>query len=418
MSHLRKIFSRYLHHKESVFLGFLILMGIVILCISNIITIKNQQYLYLAKSFIEGHLYFTHPLKTWTDSTPFNAVHYWPLGPFPAILLTPIAAIFYNVNFPSQGLITFFCNILNLILLYKIAKKITGNHLNSLWLAWGYVFSSAYLFIAMVPFSWYFAQVIGTTLILLSLYEYFFKKRWILIGIYIGLAIVTRSNLALVTIFYLFIIWKSTKLIKKERTESLFQLLIPVTLALLFLLFYNYIRFGNILDNGYTRQIMDGFLFQNRKLGGLWSLVHFPSNFYYLFLKGPEGVFINGTKILTYPYLIPSYFGMSILFTSPLFLWIFKAPWKNVVVRGAVITALIMLIFTLGLFSRGGFIQYGYRFSLYFYPFLFLLLVYSVKDKVPNALKVVMVISFLINLYFISIMFFNIQLQTIPQLMS
>ena len=85
-----------------VFVPIILIILVVILFISNIITIKNQQYLYLAKSFIEGHLYFTHPLKTWTDSTPFNGVHYWPLGPFPAILLTPIAAIFYNVNFPSR----------------------------------------------------------------------------------------------------------------------------------------------------------------------------------------------------------------------------------------------------------------------------------------------------------------------------
>ncbi len=412
MRRLNKIFAKYSSNKESVFLGFLVIIGIIILFVSNIIKIKNQQYVYLAKSFTEGHLYFTHPLKTWVDSTPFNGFHYWPLGPFPAVLLTPIVAIFYNVNFPNQGLIAFFCNILNLLLLYKITKKITGDYKNSLWLAWGYIFSSAYLFIAMVPFSWYFAQVVGTTLILLSLYEYFFKKRFLLIGIYIGLAVVTRSNLVLVVIFYLISIYKSGKI------KSLFYLLLPVTLALFFLIFYNYIRFGNIFDNGYTRQIMDGFLFQNRKLGGLWSLIHFPSNIYYLFFKGPEGVFINGTKILTYPYLVPSYFGMSIIFTSPLFLWIFKAPWKNVTVKGAAITALIMLIFTLGLFSRGGFVQYGYRFALDFYPFLYLLLIYSVKEKVPNALKVVMIISFLINLYFISIMFFNIQPQTIPQLMS
>ncbi len=377
----------------------LIAAGIIIIGRHNFSISRYQQFVYLAKSFLDGHLYFTSVPEGWGDTSYYLGHHYWPLGPLPAIILIPLVAVFGMTV--RQGYLLFMFNMLNLFLLHKIARKITQNHVSALWLCTAYVFGTSYFSIALVPWSWYFGQVIANSFLLLALYEFFYERKWWLIGFYTALGTATRINIVLAAVFFFFpIVLGDEK--KSRKVMCLAQLCIPVAVSVAMLMAYNFLRFGNILEFGYGLQILyDGHETANRAYG-IWSLVHFPANLYYFLLNGPIGVFTPGTKVLAYPYLRADGWGMSILFTSPILLWIFKAPWKNSVVRLSVLTGLLMFIVFLGYYGIG-FYQYGYRYALDFHPFLFVALAYAAEAEFSFPMKIMVLSSFLFNYYLMTV---------------
>ena len=248
------------------------------------------------------------------------------------------------------------------------------------------------------PWSWYFAQAVATLFLLLALHEFLYQRRPWLIGLYLALGVATRINLLCAGLFFagsLFL--ESGKL--RDKVYALFQLMLPVAVSLLLLLLYNYLRFGNIFEFGYHYQLIAHEPAVNRE-HGLWGFVHFPANLYYFLLKGPEAVFLPGSKILTYPFLQADVWGMSILLTSPILLWGLRAPVKESVIYLALGTSLIMLFVLLGYYGIGV-RQYGYRYALDFYPFLFLMLAYVCRERLTLPMQAIIIVSFLINSYLI-----------------
>jgi uncharacterized membrane protein (UPF0136 family) len=394
------VFSQYFRFKS---LHPLMILSLVILVQQNLILApsRSEQFLYLAKSFLDGHLYFTVFPGCWDDTAYYLGHHYWPLGPFPAVILMPFVWLFGWTM--RQAYLQFMLNLLNLFLLYKIGRRITKNSESSWWLAFAYLFSTAYIFVALVPLPSYFAHVVATSCLLLALHEYLHGRRWWLIGLYTALGVTTRITLLIAGVFFVLIILLSGETKSRNAAHGL-QFFLPVAAALLALFLYNFMRFGNPLEFGYALQLLFGEQAANRTYG-LWSFVHFPANLYYFLFKGPEGIFLPGTKILTYPYLRPNSWGMSILFTSPIFLWISKTP-KDTVICPAIITSLLMFFVLMG-FHGIGVDQYGYRFALDFYPFLFLMLTYASKTGFSLSMKITTIASFLFNWFLIPSVFFR-----------
>jgi hypothetical protein len=395
------VFSQHLRLKS---VHPLLILSLVIFIQQNLIFApsESQHFLYLAKSFLEGHSYFTVFPGRWDDTAYYLGRHYWPLGPFPAVVLMPFVWLFGWAM--RQAYLLFFLNLLNLFLLYGIARKITGKVGSSWWLSFAYVFSTAYIYVAIVPLSWYFAQVIATCCLLLALREYLYDRRWWLVGLYIAFGAATRMTLLIAGVFFGLIVLLSDENKGRKATQVL-KLSLPVAAALLVLFLYNFVRFGNVMEFGYRLQLLTGEQAANRTYG-LWGLVHFPANLYYFLFKGPEGIFLPGTKIMTYPYLRPNSWGMSILFTSPIFLWIFKAPWENPVVRLSALTSTLFFFALMGYYGIGV-DQYGYRYALDFYPFLFVMLAYASKNGFSPPMKMITVASFLFNWFLMPSVFFR-----------
>jgi len=357
--------------------------------------IDEQQFIYLAKSWMHGKLFFITVPGGWGDTALFNGHHYWPLGPLPALLAIPFLVFYKNLQ---QHDLSILFNIVNIILLFRIAKKSTGKNTDSLWLTFAFVFATAYLYIAAKPWSWYFAQVVGVTFLLLAIQEFMDKKRYALIGLWIGFAIATRLNLVLATIFFVLqILFEKDN--KSLKIKNFLALSLPIFVIALGLGFYNFARFGSFFELGYSYQLLYNEPAENIKYG-IWSLIHFPANIYYFLLRGPDPVFLPGTKVLTSPYLKPDIWGMSIILTSPIFLWIFSKRPKSKDVTFAWITIIIMLIAILGYYGIGV-RQYGYRYAIDFYPFLYLILCYFFRDKIPLPFKIIAIAAAALNIYMI-----------------
>ena len=384
---------------STVLLWVMLAVGGCMLLLTNVMLRfwNEEQFVHLAGSFLRGTISFAQPPgENWADTSPFQGRHYWPLGPFPAVLLLPFVLLFGTTM--QQGFLSFFLTTVNAVLLYRIARTITGGHERSLWLMFSYVFATVYLFVATIPWSWYFAHVVATSAILLALHEYFGRTRWALVGLYVGIAFATRISLLLATTFFILGMFKN----EKSSWRPLAQLSIPIVLCLALVASYNYARFGDPLETGYRYNILDT-EFDGNRARGMWSVSHFPANAYYLFLKGPDAIVAPDSMVLVFPYIKPDKWGMSILFTSPIFLYLAKfrrrpgeeAAWYALVTTG------VLLFFTLGNFGIGA-RQYGYRFALDFSPFLYVMLAYVFRTEPFGWLAKALVIgSFVFNAWLI-----------------
>lgn len=376
---------------------FLFAIGFYIIVHLNLIVgWREQHFVHLAFSFLQGKLYFiTQPRSwpEWSDTSLFAGHYFWPQGPFPAFLLLPFVAVF-GTSF-SQGYVAPILHLLNTLLLYKIAKIITKNSGRAVWLSFAYIFSSAYLYIAFVPMSWFFSQTVVTSLLLYAIYEYLNKRRWWLIGTLIACSFASRISTLPSILFFALAAADNRKNISMK---SICGLLIPSVIAGGLLFLYNYFRFLNPFETGYRYQLLFPELVANRSYG-LWSFRHFPTNLYYLFLSSPLGIFIENTKVMKFPFIRANPWGTSIFLTSPLFIWIKNTDISEKTVRYALATSAVILLLLLGNFGIGAY-QYGYRFALDFQPFLYIALAYTFKKTRLNVWhKVLIVCSFAFNLF-------------------
>lgn len=125
---------------------------------------------------------------------------------------------------------------------------------------------------------------------------------------------------------------------------------------------YNFARWGSPLDEGYARLTRDDFFFDH----GLFSIFYLPRQLYALLLAPPD--FVPGTPF----FLRPRWEGMSLLLTTPAFLWIVVAlreVRRDRIVAAVAVAALVALLPDL-LYATWGFEQFGYRRSIDAQPFL------------------------------------------------
>src|SRR3989344_4557521 len=145
---------------------FLFLSLFTVLFTTNLAIDSEQQFVLLAESFLKGQLDFVNIADDISDTAYFMGKYYWPLGPFPAVLLIPFVSVF---KYFLQGFISFPLSLLNFWLLYKIARIHKIDVQKSLLLATFFIFGSVYTPLAALPASWYFSQTVAVSLIILAL---------------------------------------------------------------------------------------------------------------------------------------------------------------------------------------------------------------------------------------------------------
>jgi hypothetical protein len=220
----------------------------------------------------------------------------------------------------------------------------------------------------------------------------------LLIGLFIGLAVMTRVTLILAVIFFV------AEYFRRRLTgRQLTLIFIPIILCVIVLGAYNYVRFNSVFETGYNYHIGDPYpLSENYRGYGRTNLAHIPANLYAFFIKPP--VPITNTKdgyVFVFPYLKADPWGMAIWFTSPLFLLILFKFKKNEYTKSSLITAICIAlpIFT---YYSVGFAQFGYRYALDFLPFLFLLLIPSLTPKLSKTAITLIIIGVLFNCIYIT----------------
>lgn len=377
---------------------FTVILYISLLLSASSLPYGEQHFSYLAKSFLAGGMDINSNPEGFDDAALYNGNYYWPLGPFPAILILPlvyIAGVFQTLFFHRY--IHWLLVTAVFYLIYKLARKFKFNDSDSLILAFAFGLGSVFVGVSLIPWSWYYSQVICTLLIFLSFYEFFTKKRYFVLGIIFSCILLTRMTAFLGVVFILLDILGLKENVRTKFRKMLI-LSIPITVSLLLLLSYNYFRFGNLFEQGYRYQIISGGTLKARDYG-LISLRHIPGNLYYFLIAPPVQVLKDGqSKVLMFPFITYSGWGMGIIFTSVYMLKLLFMNYKDRITKYLLITSLEISI-PIFMYYGIGFRQYGYRYSLDFFPYLFLILMLNYqKQGLTRKFRIAAVISIIFNI--------------------
>lgn len=356
-----------------------VLLFAVVVCF-NLANSADQQFSYLAESFLQEKTYFLSLANFDLDTVLFNGKYYWPLGPLPALLLSPFVFVFQRFNlFFFQGYLQVFLFLGVFYSFFKIARRLDYSPDDAGFLALAFCFASAFLGVGMYSVSWGFAQVVAVLLLAMALLEYLGKRRLWIIGTLMALASVTRLTAGLNVVFFLMVVFlEDSKL--REKLSAGFVLALPMLIALAGLAFYNQARFGNWMEQGYSLQLLTGAAARARSYG-VMSLIHVPGNLFYFLFAGPTPVpYDDASQVLKFPFIRANPWGMSIFLTSPYFLYLFRLKYDDLISKLLLISSAIVAI-PIFLYYGIGFVQFGYRYSLDFLPFLFFLLIRNYKHE-------------------------------------
>ena len=207
----------------------LFLFGIVV-CF-NLTTSANQQFSYLAESFLQGKSYFLSLPNVGLDTVLFNGKYYWPLGPFPALLLVPFVFVFRLFHlFFFQGYLQVFLFGGVFYSFFRIARRLNYSRDDAEFLAFAFCFASAFLGVGVYAVSWAFAQVVAVLLLALALLEYLGSRRFWIIGTLMALASVTRFTAGLNVLFFLLVVVLEDNTARAKR-NGFFSLMLPMLMG-------------------------------------------------------------------------------------------------------------------------------------------------------------------------------------------
>jgi len=387
--------------KVAVDLGIFFVVAMVI---ANIIQNKWNQYLYLAESFFVGKLHFIQGLDYVDEPSIFQGLEYWPLGPFPAVLLMPFVAMAELADvIIHQGFVNIVCVCATFVVIYFLSRKLSYKKSDALFLTFTFGLCSPFIYTAITPASYYFAHNIVVLVLFLALLEFFGARRYWLIGVLCSVALATRVTAGFGAIFFvLFALLESKPWLARARNIA--AIIFPIAIVVLFLVWYNFARFGDPLETGYSHQLVPDLQQQAIQDVGQFSVQHLPRNAYHMLLGLPKLVVQENTAMrLEFPFFQSDPWGMSIFFVSPFLIYLFFFRWKSRKMRLLLLTSIMIAIPFLFIRSVG-FRQYGYRYALDFLPFLYVALLIGCQQRrktLSFAFKVLMIISALVNFYLI-----------------
>lgn len=362
----------------SLFIFFLFLLVYIITSAGKT---PYDYFLRLSQTFLEGKYYINENPSWLSELIPagdgkFYIVH----PPMPAILLIPFVMIFKNFQ---QQYIAHIIGALIPVVVFNLSLKMKKNVKLAIWSSLLSGFGTIIWFLSSVGSSWYLGQITACLFLLLAIYKLITSDDPIKIGVFLGAAYLSRVNIIICIPFFIF-------LLKKKGVKEFAKLILGFMPFFIFNSIYNYIRFGTIFDVGYSK--IPGIFEEPWYQKGLVNISYIPDHLKILLLGMPK--IINH-----FPYIIPSWAGMAIWLTTPAFVFSLFAPIKEMVVKWSWIS--IFLISTIILSHGGtGFTQFGYRYAVDFYPFLFLLTIKgTVKTKLKKIHWILLFISIMVNLW-------------------
>jgi hypothetical protein len=374
------------------------------LLVSGRVAEGSQQFSELANAFVHGQANFMHPIGSYgQDPINYHGKIYWGEGPFPAVVLMPFVAIFNIFNaFFYQGYIEWVFILGVIFFVYKLARIFKYSQEDSALMSLAFTLGTVFIGIIAISSSWFFAQVLATFLIFWSLYEFYSRRRWWLIGSICAAIMLTRITASPIILFFLFELWVKTP-VKRKNLKIYAQLLSPVVLGALLIGLYNLVRFDSPLNGGFAYQT----LYQDSSMSrayGIFSIKHIPANLYSLIFRSPDITLIsNNSWSLKFPFVENNTLGMSMFITSPYLLVLFTYKWSSYSdqIRRLILATGVCILFVLTYYGIG-LEQFGTRYSLDFLPELFVVFMVMYKKhnkQLSGGMRFLLIASGLFNMY-------------------
>lgn len=327
-----------------------------------------DYFVRLADAFLHGRLYLTEAPSWLNELVPGGGGWYVVYPPVPAVMLLPFVALF-GPTFPQNVASCLYAGV-TVGLAWLLFGRFALDFRRRLVLTAVFGVGTVFWYVAEVGSAWYLGHVcavmFSTAAVLLAL-----DRRWpVAVGLLLGLAAISRLPVALASVGVWLLILRVGWPIRIPADRSLairqtvgFGIGMAIPVGLYFL--YNIARWGTLLDRGYTLipGVLEDPIYSEH---GIFSIEYLPRHLYAI-------VFRSWNYVDDPPFLQPNWYGLGLFLTTPALLWLVRARIRDPRVFASVVaTALVAIpIVTHG---NVGLAQFGYRFSLDFQVFLFVIL--------------------------------------------
>lgn len=369
--------------KYKLTLILLFMFVFVIYLVSSSGTTPYNYFILLAKQFLEGRYYLVDNPPWLNELIPLKNGGYGVVyPPTPAVIAMPLVYLF-GEKIP-QNIIAYFLGSSLSLIIAKLAYLKSKRQDIFYWFLILSAFGNIVWYLSSNGSVWYLGQVSGAFFLTATIYESLTRKRAILISTLFSLAIFSRLQLILALPIVVYLNFKNLNI----KRVILFA--IPLIASGAIFLYYNFLRFQNPFETGYS--LIPGVLDEPWYSKGI---------FHYSYITNNLKAFLLSLPIFTvdFPYIKPSWSSLSILITTPAFIYLIFTNLKD---KENLITILSLLLIAIVNFSHGGigFTQFGYRYAVDFYPLIYLLLIKVLQN---NELKwhhyLLLTLSVLVNLW-------------------
>jgi hypothetical protein len=414
-----------------------------------------DNFVYLAESFLHGRVDIPYDPYLPFEWAIKDGKHYIIPPPMPAIVILP-GVLIYGLAL-NQALASIVIGSLNASVVTGVVRGIRERLTTQIWLVLLFMFGTIFWYTSMHGGVWFFSHVVATLFLFLAIYATLNRKNPLLAGICLGAAYMSRYPTILSLPFFIIMFsdqWlpesrKGQPLLKRVDLVPLLKFGLGLGVMVLVNAIYNYLRFDTPLDASYHYRD-PAILTEPYWQGGEFQLSHFSYHFPVIFRSLPS--FQSDA-----PYVLaPNFVGMAIWATTPAFVYAFFTDLKE---RLLVVLAVALFVFPVALFllsARGmpfegefdlphgahyypfallvamsigaaakrrnkfvlacwaaiiptallifsyaatGWAQYGYRYAIDYYPFLFLLTLQGMGPDLRWHQKTLIVLSVAINLW-------------------
>lgn len=294
---------------------------------------------------------------------------YCPYPPLPAVLLMPlvlVAGCAVKVEAACRAV-----SVLNVLLiaicLERLPQRMGRPALSEpsrVMLTLLFAIGAAPWSNAMMAGDWHLAHAVALCALLLALHEYARANRPIVVGLFVGLAMLARPTTAFAGLFF------ALPLANRSHLAALAKWAAGPIVAIAILAAYNVARFGSAMDFGYDRMLLTDEGLRLMNAYGQFHPAFIPRNAFWFFLAPPWPSTGGTAAWLAYD---PR--GMSLFFATPAAVFAFaafrRAAGRRVAIDAA-IAAGLCLVPLLAYFNTG-YWQFGHRFSMDYLPMLMIL---------------------------------------------
>jgi len=351
----------------------------------------------LAGAILQGRVHLLNPPSS-HDLTFHNGRAYVPFPPLPALLILPWVALggVESVNTVAFSAAIGGANVSLMFLLLQWLAARGWTHLtvlDNVWLAALFGVGSVHWYMATIGSVWLVSQICTVMFLLLSVGMAVAGDAPILCGAAMAAAMLGRPHVALCYPLLLAIAMQRTR--ESEGCEWnrmaswILRSTAPMAATAVALLAYNWLRFGDLLDFGYAKQNVAGRFTESLQTYGLFDSAYIPHNLWTMWIAPPLW---DGAK----QRLVPDPEGMSVLLTTPAFVYLARARPRNLVMVGAWLSFGLLLI-PLVTYYNTGWVQFGYRFSLDFMVPVTMLLAFAAGHRVSWPMRGLIVLGVLVN---------------------
>ena len=322
----------------------------------------------LADAFLHGRLDIANGADLpWIDWAFYEGKYYILEPPMMAIVVLP-GVLVYGLDL-NQTLVSIVIGGLTAVVVFRLMRGLSEQFSVQVWLTLLLIFGTVYWWNAVNGGIWYFAHALSVFFLFLAVYETLVAKRPFTAGFFLGAAYLARLPTILAFPFFLIMFSDKWWRPKPETTEvsllaridlkPLLQLGSGVGILVLLSFVYNYLRFEDPLNTGYS--VWADYTSGNDpglKLmlaQGLFDVSYVSRTIPLVFQAVP--VFSSHA-----PYVIPSWSGMAVWATTPAFLYALFAGVRN---RAVIVAGAAMLTVTIAvlIFSARGLSWFGLSYA-------------------------------------------------------